>query len=107
LSLAFSTSTGNKPFEIPTFETVAVGAEVLDKYVGVYASTEVPFKLTITRDGSTLLVQPTGQSSFPLEATAQDKFKFEPRGIVLEFDIAKTQMTLKQGSRNLVFTKEN
>ena len=97
----------NKPFEIPTFETVAVSAEVLDKYVGVYSSAEAPFKLTITRDGSTLLAQPTGQPAFPFEATAQDKFKFEARGLVLEFDAAKTQMTLKQGARNLVFTKEN
>ncbi len=32
----------NKPFEIPTFETVAVSPEVLDKYVGVYSSPEVP-----------------------------------------------------------------
>jgi CubicO group peptidase (beta-lactamase class C family) len=97
----------NKPFEIPAFETVAVSPEVLDKYAGVYASTEVPFKLTITRDGSTLLAQPTGQSSFALEATAQDKFKLESRGIVLEFDTAKTQMTLKQRDRTLIFTKEN
>jgi D-alanyl-D-alanine carboxypeptidase len=97
----------NKPFEIPTFATVAVSLEVLDKYVGVYSSPEVPFKLTITRNESTLLAQPTGQPSFPLEAVAQDQFKFEPRGIVLEFDAAKTQMTLKRGGRDVVFTKEN
>ena len=28
----------NKPFQIPTFETVAVSPEVLDKYLGVYSS---------------------------------------------------------------------
>ena len=55
----------------------------------------------------TLLAQPAGQSSFALEATALDKFKFEPRGIVFEFDAAKTQMTFKQGARNVVFTKED
>jgi D-alanyl-D-alanine carboxypeptidase len=96
----------NKPFEIPTFATVAVSPEVLDKYVGVYSSTGVPFKLTITRDGSTLLAQATGQPSIPLEAVAQDQFKFEPRGLVLEFDAAKTQMTFKRGGRDLVFTKD-
>jgi CubicO group peptidase (beta-lactamase class C family) len=97
----------NKPFEIPTFATVAVTAEVLNKYVGVYSSSLVPFKLTITRNDSTLLVQPTGQSAFPLEATAQDKFKLESRGIVLEFDSIKTQLTMKQSGREVVFTKEN
>lgn len=96
----------NKPFEIPTFETVSVSAEVLDKYVGVYSSPEVPFKLTITRDGSTLLAQPTGQTPFPFEAVAQDKFKLDARGIVLEFDAAKTQMTFKRGGRDVVFMKE-
>jgi CubicO group peptidase (beta-lactamase class C family) len=97
----------NKPFEIPTFETVAVSPEVLDKYVGVYSSPAVSFKLTITRDKSTLVVQPTGQPAYPLEAIAQDKFKLESRGVVLEFDAAKTQLTFKRGGRDVLFTKEN
>ena len=97
----------NKPFEIPTFETVAVSVEVLDKYVGTYSSPGVPLKLTITRDGSTLLAQPTGQSAFPLESTAQDKFKLEARGIVFEFDAAKAQVTFKRGGRDVVFTRDN
>ncbi len=97
----------NKPFEIPAFETINVSPEVLDKYVGVYSSTQVPLKLTITREGSMLLAQSTGQPAFPLEATAQDKFKIEPRGIVLEFDAAKNQMTFKRGGQELVFTKGN
>ena len=97
----------NKPFEIPTFATVAVSPEVLDKYVGVYSSPEVPFKLTITRDKSTLVAQPTGQPAFPLEAIAQDKFKLDSRSVVLEFDAAKTQLTFKRGGRDVLFTKEN
>jgi CubicO group peptidase (beta-lactamase class C family) len=97
----------NKPFEIPTFETVAVSPEVLDKYVGVYSSPDAPFKIAITRDNSTLVAQPTGQSAFPLEAIAQDKFKLESRGVVLEFDAAKTQLTFKRGGRDVLFTKEN
>lgn len=97
----------NKPFEIPTFATVAVSPEVLDKYVGVYSSPEVSFKLTITRDKSTLVAQPTGQPAFPLEAIAENKFKLESRGVDLEFDAAKTQLTFKRGGRDVLFTKEN
>jgi CubicO group peptidase (beta-lactamase class C family) len=97
----------NKPFEIPGFETINVSPEVLDKYVGVYSSPQVPFKLSITREGSTLLAQPTGQATFLLEATAQDKFKIEARGIILEFDAAKNQMTFKQRDREIVLTKGN
>jgi D-alanyl-D-alanine carboxypeptidase len=96
----------NKPFQIPTFESLAVSPEVLDKYVGVYSSPEFPLKITVTRDATTLYAQAAGQSSFPLEATAQDKFKFDPAGIVMEFDAAKNQMVLKQRGQVAVFTKE-
>jgi D-alanyl-D-alanine carboxypeptidase len=96
----------NRPFTIPTFESVAVSAEVLEKYVGVYSSPDVPLKITVTRKGTELTAQATGQSSFPLEATAQDKFKYDPSGIVIEFDAAKNQMIIKQRGRDTVFTKE-
>lgn len=97
----------NRPFTVPTFESVAVKPDVLDKYVGVYSSPGFALKITVTREGSTLQAQATGQSSFPLDATAQDKFRFEPAGIVMEFDAAKNQMVLKQHGRETVFTKEN
>lgn len=96
----------NKPFQIPAFETIAVSPEVLEKYVGVYASPGFPLKITVTRDAATLYAQATGQSAFPLEATAADKFKFDTAGIFMEFDAAKNQMTLKQGGQEIVFTKE-
>jgi CubicO group peptidase (beta-lactamase class C family) len=96
----------NKPFQIPAFESIAVSPEVLDKYVGVYSSPEVPVKFTISREGSTLFVRPGGQSAAPLEATAQDKFEIEGAGVVFEFDAAKNQMIQKRGGRERVFTKE-
>ncbi|MEX1137788.1 MAG: hypothetical protein WEB33_05085 [Bacteroidota bacterium] len=99
----------NKPFQIPTFESIAVIPEVLDKYVGVYSSPAAPVKFTITRDGATLYAQPPGQSAVPLEAMTQDKFKIDngtPAGIVIEFDAAKNQMTIKRGGGERIFTKE-
>src|SRR5215510_4221849 len=99
----------NKPFTIPALESIAVSPEVLDKYVGVYSSPAAPVKFTITRDGATLFFQPPGQSAVPLEATAQDKFKIDngtPAGIVIEFDAAKNQMTIKRNGGERVFTKE-
>ena len=36
--------------------------------------------------GGTLFVQPGSESAAAVEATAQDKFKFETAGIVIEFD---------------------
>ena len=100
----------NKPFQIPTFESIAVSTEVLDKYVGVYSTPEAPVKFTITRNGATPYAQPPGAgSAVPLEATAQDKFKLDngtPAGIVFEFDVEKNRMTIKRGGGERVFTKD-
>ena len=100
----------NKPFQIPTFESIAVNQEVLDKYVGVYSIPGAPAKFTITREGAILYAKPPGaQTAIPLEATAQDKFKIDngtAMGIVIEFDAAKNQMTIKRDGGERVFTKE-
>jgi D-alanyl-D-alanine carboxypeptidase len=95
----------DKPFTIPALESIAVSPEVLDKYVGVYSTPEAPVKFTITRDGSTLYFQPPGQSAVPLEATAQDTFQIEG-AVVIEFDAAKGQMTIKRRGGERIFTKE-
>ncbi|MXV15643.1 serine hydrolase domain-containing protein [Hufsiella ginkgonis] len=97
----------NKPYTIPTFETVSISQEILDSYTGVYSMPGAPVKFTVTRDGSTLYFHPPGgQSPAPLEATAPDKFKIEG-AMVIEFDAAKKQMTIKRGGGERVFTKEN
>ena len=93
-----------KPFTIPALESVAVAPEVLDTYVGVYASPDAPAKATITRDGQTLFFKPPGaQSAVPLEATAENRFQIE--GVaVIEFE--KGRMTVKRRGGERVFTKE-
>ena len=96
----------NKPFQIPSFETIEVSPEVLDKYVGVYSSPDAPVKFTITRDGTTLYVRPGAESAAPLEAMAQDKFQIEG-AVIIEFDAAKKQMTIKRRGGERIFTKEN
>ena len=95
----------NKPFQIPALESIAVARDVLDKYVGVYSSPEAPVKITITRDGSTLFFQPPGESAIALEATAEDKFQIEG-AVVIEFDAAKSQMTIKRRAGTRIFMKE-
>jgi D-alanyl-D-alanine carboxypeptidase len=93
----------NEPYTIPGF----VEAKGLDKYVGVYASKQIPMKITITKDGNVLSAQATGQSAFPLDVTpTTDKFEFEAAGIVMEFRPDKGEFTLKQGGAEYVFTKE-
>jgi D-alanyl-D-alanine carboxypeptidase len=98
----------NRPYEIPTFKTSTylVKTEDLDKYLGIYSSQQLPLKITITKNDAVLTAQATGQSSFPLEASEKDKFKFDQAGVVLEFNPEKNEMILKQGGGVFQFTKD-
>ena len=94
----------NRPFEIPAFKSLT--AAELELFSGNYASTEIPIKIAITKKENTLFAQATGQAAFPLEATSANSFQFEQAGVVLEFNTDKKQMTLKQGGKVFLFTKE-
>jgi len=95
-----------RDYSIPTFTSVSLKTEELDKYLGVYSSTQLPLKITITKDNATLIAQATGQSSFPLEPTEKDKFKFDQAGVKMEFNTDKSEMTLKQNGGIFLFTKD-
>jgi hypothetical protein len=106
ISIALLSAVYNKPYDLPTFKTFEVASEDLDKYLGVYSSTEIPLKITVTKQGKTLIAQATGQSSFALEATEKDKFKFEQTKAFFEFNPEDKSMILKQGGRIINFSKE-
>ncbi|MDY3521955.1 serine hydrolase [Riemerella anatipestifer] len=106
ISIAVLSAVYGKPYEIPVFTTYNVNLEDLDKYLGVYASQEIPLKITITKEGNTLFAQGTGQPAFPLEATEKDKFKFDRAGVKFEFNLAEKKMILFQGGGQIEFTKE-
>lgn len=95
-----------QPFKLPTFESIEVDPELLNSYQGEYSSTQIPIKISIRTEGSQLSAQATGQSSFLLEASTPTVFTFEGAGIVLEFNSAKKEMTLKQGGQHFLFAKE-
>lgn len=98
----------HKPFDIPSFEAFSVSTDILDQYVGVYATTAAPVKFTITRKDAKLYIQPPGESAAPLEATSVNTFKIEGvNGVTFEFDAIKKQMTIKRPNGERVFTKEN
>jgi CubicO group peptidase (beta-lactamase class C family) len=96
----------NMPFIISDFKTIALKTQELDKYLGVYSSTQLPLKVTISKENTTLKAQATGQGQFSMDAMGQDKFKFDPAGIVVEFEPSKNQFTLKQGGGTYLFTKD-
>ena len=96
----------NKPFEVPEFTNLINNTADLDKYLGEYTSTEIPLQITVTKEGTTLIAQATGQSSFPMDATAKDVFEFAAAGVVLEFKPETRQMVLKQAGRTFTFVKK-
>lgn len=93
-------------FEVPEFKVYKVESKDLDQYLGTYATTEIPLKLTITKEGDTLFAQGTGQPSFPLEATNKHQFKHDKAGVVLEFNPENKTILLKQRGKELHLTKE-
>jgi CubicO group peptidase (beta-lactamase class C family) len=105
IGIALLSSYFNLPFDIPTFVKHSYQPEELEKYTGVYASAQMPLKITVTRVGGSLTAQATGQSAFPLETSALNVFTFEPAGIVLEFKPEQKEMMLKQGGGIYTFTK--
>jgi D-alanyl-D-alanine carboxypeptidase len=106
VSIAVLSAVYGIPYEIPVFTSITVTSEDLDQYLGVYSSTQIPLKITITKDGATLMAQATGQSSFPLDAIAKDEFSFEQAGVTLLFNVAEGSMILKQGGVAYSFTRD-
>jgi CubicO group peptidase (beta-lactamase class C family) len=96
----------NRPYKIPTFKKVEIVSEQLDKYTGLYTSKDIPLKITIAKKDNILTGQATGQPVFPLEASAMHTFKFEPAGIVIEFDPDNKAFILKQGGMSFHYTLE-
>lgn len=97
----------DKAYELPSFEPeLIVDPEVLKQYTGVYSSAGFPLKIRISVEGSTLFAQATGQSSFPLEAYDENKFKFDPAGIKMEFFSEKGTMDFEQSGMKLTFSRE-
>lgn len=106
ISIAVLSAIYNKPYEIPTFTTFNVTSEDLDNYLGIYSSEQIPLKITVTKNGNTLVAQGTGQPALPLEATGIDTFTFDKAGAKFEFNPSEKTMTLFQGGWQILFTKE-
>lgn len=106
ISIAVLSAVYDKPYEIPVFTAFNLTTEDLDTYLGVYSSSQIPLKITITKDANTLIAQGTGQPAFALEATDKDKFKFDQAGAKFEFNPTEKTMILFQGGGEILFKKE-
>jgi len=97
----------NKAYPLPEFTPpLELRSDELDIYLGIYSSPTFPLKITITKEGTVLIGQATGQSSFPLDAYEQDKFKFDQAGLKIEFKTDDNKMILRQGGGEFELKKE-
>lgn len=90
------------PFPFPNFDKI--DDTVLQKYVGTYASKDIPLKINISVKNGELIAQATGQSSFPLTPKSDTEFIFQTAGIEIDFE--ENQLVLKQGGQKFKFIKE-
>jgi CubicO group peptidase (beta-lactamase class C family) len=96
----------NVPYSIPDFKTIVVVPEDLDQYLGTYASQQLPFKISITKEDGILKAQATGQPSFPLEPVAVHKFRFDRAGVEIEFKPENKSMVIRQGGQEYLYSRE-
>jgi D-alanyl-D-alanine carboxypeptidase len=94
-------------YKLPEFkEAMVLSPEELDTYLGVYSAPNFPLKITISRKGSTLMGQGTGQPEFPLTAMEPRVFVFDKANLRLEFLPAENKMILLQGGARFELTRE-
>lgn len=106
IAIAVLSAVYNKDFEIPVFKTYELTSEQLDTYLGVYASKDIPLKITISKKDRTLIAQATGQPFFPLEPTDLHKFEFNQAGVIIEFDPSNHTFVLNQNGGTYTFNRE-
>ncbi|MCG8411934.1 MAG: beta-lactamase family protein [Bacteroidales bacterium] len=106
ISIAVLSAVYDKSYDIPEFKSAKVNIKDLDQYVGIYSSSEIPLKITITKQEKKLIAQATGQPAFPLEATGVDTFRYINIKAVFLFNPQKNTMVLEQGGAEFLFSKE-
>ena len=105
ISIAVLSAVFNKSYQIPVYTNYTLTSEDLDKYLGVYASKQIPLKITVTKNKNTLIIQATGQQAFVVEAKEKDKFSLDQVGAKFEFNPTEKTMILFQGGGKFKFKK--
>ena len=91
---------------MPDFSQVKVDSSILNGYCGVYSSSQLPIKITITVNDGNLVGQGTGQPAFAVDVVSENIFRNIAAGIVLEFDSLNHTMLLKQAGYNFLMNRE-
>ncbi|WP_373493312.1 serine hydrolase domain-containing protein [Aquiflexum sp.] len=91
---------------LPLLFKLEIEDSELDKLSGTYSSAQAPIKIVVSHKNGYLIAQASGQDPFLLHAESQTVFKHLQAGIVLEFGHNSSEVILKQGSKEMKFTRE-
>lgn len=93
------------PVKIPDFKAMQLSAENAEQYLGIYASKQIPLKVTISHKDDKLYLQAAGQPAFILTPVKKDTFKIDAVGLTLEFRPELKEATITQAGETYLFTK--
>jgi CubicO group peptidase (beta-lactamase class C family) len=93
------------PYQLPKArKEITLNPELYDKYIGIYELAP-NFRLTVTREGSRLMTQATGQPKFEVFPESETQFFLKVVDAQLTFvkgpDGKATQLILHQGGRDM------
>ena len=95
-----------RPFSLPDFKTISLKPESLNQYLGTYSCPQLPFMITVAKEGNALTAKATGQPMFKLDAVKPNVFRYDKAGIEMEFFTSKSEFVLKQSGGSSVFKRE-
>lgn len=107
ISIAMLSIYFEKDYEFPEFTPVVeVAAVDLEPLTGIYGSESFPLKISVSREDTILMAQASGQSSFPLQAYAKNKFRYEMAKLTMEFLPEEDKMIFTQGGMTWELLRE-
>lgn len=102
VELAVLSEIFDQPYELPSFDSVELTSEELDQYLGTYVTDDLPMDMIITKDGSTLMLEATGQSASTLQAKGDHKFVIMQYGVKMEFVPQESKLNFEQQGHKFV-----
>ncbi|HEY1054915.1 MAG TPA: serine hydrolase domain-containing protein [Emticicia sp.] len=94
----------NLPYTIPFSKSLIVTSQDLDKYVGKYASDNMPIVVNVSKDNTRLLLETQGKV-FEVEPIGKNYFMHAQAGYFFEFIPEKSELLIKE-TDNVYYLKK-
>lgn len=85
----------NKPYTIPFSKSIKDTSQDFNKYLGLYASSQLPIIVTCKTENNKLVMETKGQS-FVVEPINPNYFMYAPTGTFFEFYPEKGELKIKE-----------